>query len=513
MSDSVTATSASPAVAAANPAPVLCRSDLPLALLPVRLETRFFSLPGDVTELRVRIYPDKIHFDTHEPDLLPTEQEWGMHYWEQDWRAGNNQTVRATAWRQLAVRFGAERAAWISRALQPINPQQRPAATVPASQQLPVAPQFPAVTVVADGRDAAWRHAPVARLMPDRWIAVLRAGATTVSVTGSNIVRPLPVGPNPALPAPNPPADQLAVDAGMKWMIDFDEAEAKGMAVRITVPPVALSAGLDRLVVFGVATSVGGDVAAASLANLLNAHHYTDGLEFLRFGTPTNNTDDRRAAASRDDPAHTRSFADEVASDPSRLNAQSNAVRVGAALGLPAASIAPVLGRIGLAYDQHDLHMRSMNVALWQVGWGYYLTNMVGFDGTGLTPGLLSWARNHFVSYVRSGGPYPILRCGRQPYGMLPVTSLDLWQPPAGQEQVQAPDIWLRDMLVNLRNNIWRPRLGDAFRIGRRESDHRLRSGRRHAHRRSVQQLRRAQRVRPPLHAASARLHRGGPAS
>ena len=457
--------------AVVNPAPPLCRGDLPLALLPVRLETRFFSLPGDITELRVRIYPDKIHLNSHEPDLLPAEQQWGTHYWAQDWRAGNNQTARAAAWRQLADRFSAERAAWIARVLQPTNPQQRPTVIVPASQPLPVAPQFPVVTVVADGRDAAWRHAPMARLMPDRWIAVLRAGATTVSATGRSIARPLPVGPDPALPAPTPPDDQLAVDVGLKWMIDFDEAEAKGMALRLTVPPAALAAGLDRLVVFGVATSLGGPATATMLADLLDAHHYTDGLEFIRFGTPTNNTDDRRAAASRDDPGHTLSFANEVASDPANLNAQSNAVRVGAALGFPAAAVAPVLGRIGSSYDQHDLHMRSMNVALWQVGWGYYLANMIGFDGTGLTPGLLAWARSHFVSYVRSGGPYPVLRCGRQPYGLLPVTSLDLWRPPAGQEQALAPEIWLRDMLAKLRDNIWRPRLGDAFRLGRRQSD------------------------------------------
>ncbi|MGE0258839.1 MAG: hypothetical protein AB7H71_04555 [Alphaproteobacteria bacterium] len=470
MSTSATAGAPAPSAAAA-PVPALCRGDLPLALLPVRLETRFFSLPGNVTELRVRVYPDKIHLDSHEPDLLPTERDWGTHYWEQDWRAGNNQTARAAAWRQLADRFGAERAAWIARVLAPANPQQRPAASVPANQPLPAAPQFPTVTVVADGRDAAWRHAPVARLMPDRWIAVLRAGAATISATGRSIVQPLPVGPDPALPAPNPAADQLAVDAGMKWMIDFDEAEAKGMALRLTVPPDALSAGLGRLIVFGVAASADGAAAATALAQLLDAHHYTDGLEFLRAGTPTNNTDDRRAAASSDDPGHARSFAIEVAANPASLDAQSNAVRVAAALGLPAALAAPVLGRVGLANDQHDLHGRSMNAALWQVGWGYFLTGMIGFDGTGLTAGLLAWARNHFVSYVRGFGPYPIVRCGRQPYGLLPVTSLDLWQPPAGQEQAQASDIWLRNMLVNLRDNIWRPRLTEAFRLGRRQSD------------------------------------------
>ena len=54
---------------------------------------------------------------------------------------------------------------------------------------------------------------------------------------------------------------------------------------------------------------------------------------------------------------------------------------------------------------------------------------MIGIEGTGLTPETLAWARDHFIAHVRSGGPFPPLRCGRQPYGVLPVTSLDLWQP------------------------------------------------------------------------------------
>jgi hypothetical protein len=43
-------------------APPFCRGDLPLVLLPVRLETRFFTV-GASTELRIRVYPDKIHID------------------------------------------------------------------------------------------------------------------------------------------------------------------------------------------------------------------------------------------------------------------------------------------------------------------------------------------------------------------------------------------------------------------------------------------------------------------
>src|SRR5436190_21068857 len=90
----------------------LCKSDRPLALFPVRLETRFFAQPDGSSELRVRVYPDKVHLDSHEPELTPDERDWGRHTWELVWRAGNDAQGQATAWRQLADRFGDARAAW-----------------------------------------------------------------------------------------------------------------------------------------------------------------------------------------------------------------------------------------------------------------------------------------------------------------------------------------------------------------------------------------------------------------
>ena len=38
----------------------------PLVLFPVRLETRFSPLADGGADLRIRIYPDTIHVDTHE---------------------------------------------------------------------------------------------------------------------------------------------------------------------------------------------------------------------------------------------------------------------------------------------------------------------------------------------------------------------------------------------------------------------------------------------------------------
>ena len=69
-------------------------STLPLALLPVRLETRFFA-----NELRVRIYPDKVHLDSHDPALDADELLWGKRFWELQWP---DQQKQREAWRMLA---------------------------------------------------------------------------------------------------------------------------------------------------------------------------------------------------------------------------------------------------------------------------------------------------------------------------------------------------------------------------------------------------------------------------
>jgi hypothetical protein len=468
MSTSFALPAANPAIAAQP----LCPSDVPLVLLPVRLETRFLTLPGEVTELRVRVYPDILHVDSHQPELTSDERSGGRSYWERDWVAGDDAGARSEAWRTLASRFGAARAAWIARVLQPANLAQRPAAPVPDGQPPPVAPQFPVLPPVGPGGESAWRHAPQARLLPDRWVAVVHsAGQVALQVTGKDIRRPLAVGPDPATPAPDPETaaairagERLAVDPGMAWMVDFEAAEAAGMALRITIPPEVLVAGLDSLVVVGVAASLDPAATAAQLADLLDGHHYTDGLEFLRLGTPTNNTDDRRAGYSSEDPGHARSFATEVAADP---GAAPNAARVGAALGLPTDRLAATLGRIGQANLDHDLDLRAMNTALWQVGWGYFLTNMAGPE-TGLTVESVDWARGHFLGYVRWGGPFPGLRCGAQPYGILPVTSLDLWAP--GAEEAVAPqEAWLKGLLVDLRDRVWRPVADGVTRVGRRQ--------------------------------------------
>src|SRR4051812_18330443 len=107
-------------------------ADRPVLLLPARLETRFgdASVFGDGTvgsELWMRIYPDQIAIDTHEPALTEAEVSAGETYWQAIWGtptgASNEELL---PWRVLATRYGAPRAAWIARQLTPMNLDQRP---------------------------------------------------------------------------------------------------------------------------------------------------------------------------------------------------------------------------------------------------------------------------------------------------------------------------------------------------------------------------------------------------
>src|SRR5262245_52666377 len=454
--------------AGAAPAVPICPGNLPLVLLPVRLETRFFTLADSTTELRVRVFPDKIHCDSHEPDLTPDELTWAHLSWNTDWFAGADMAARADAWRQLADRFGARRAAWIARVLTPANASERPASRTPPGSTPTVSPVFP--SVVPATSNESWRHAPQARLLPDRWIAMVHSsGQVIVSVTGNDIQRPLAIGPDPLPPAPDRDTEaaiargeQLAIDAGMKWMTDFDEAERLGMALRIPVPAATAAAGIESLVVFGVVRSLSVAQTATQFADLLDGHHYTDGLAFVRPGTASNNTEDRRAGYSSDDPGHSRSFDLEIKSTPGLDD--NNALHLGTALGLPFGRILATFGRVERGASRDGRSMRAMNTALWQVGWGYFLSNMIGTEA-GLTRADLEWARTHFLEHVRSFGPFPTMECGTQPYGVLPVTSLELWQPGDG---TATQDAFLKGMLTSLRDGVWRPAVRSVARIGNR---------------------------------------------
>ena len=72
---------------------------------------------------------------------------------------------------------------------------------------------------------------PLARLLPDRWLALgFRGTARVVTAAGSAIPDPLPSGPAPGAAPAATDGGTPAVDDAMRWMIEFDRAQAVGMA-------------------------------------------------------------------------------------------------------------------------------------------------------------------------------------------------------------------------------------------------------------------------------------------
>jgi hypothetical protein len=436
----------------------------PVVLFPVRMETRFFPQPNGGSELRVRVYPDKVHIDTHEPELTEDELTWGRHFWEQTWRAADDEERAKNAWRQLADRYDPPRAAWIARALKPLNPDDRPDDLIDGNQPLADPPLFPSLSTKTE----AWTRAPIARALPNFWVALgYKNGRLIVNARGSEIPDLLHAGPDPNAPESDSSSDSLAIDNGMKWMVDFTEAEKVGMGIRATLSQADAAKGLDFLLVMGIKDSSDGTEWTTKLAELFNAHHYTDGLSFAPQGAPTNNTPDAPSVFSSTDAGHNASYLAERDTPAFQFGDGSNADAMTTALGL--ANTDRVFANLTNATVKEQLDARAMNTALWQATWGYFLSQMLGVGRNGENPlddNDIAWARRHFIEYVRASGPLPTLRIGKQPYGVLPVTSLDDWLPPAVQGNQYTRDIALQDLLKRLRD-IWRRNYPDLPRLGR----------------------------------------------
>ena len=95
-----------------------------------------------------------------------------------------------------------------------------------------------------------------------------------------------------------------------------------------------------------------------------------------------------------------------------------------------------------------DLLAEAMSTVLWPVTWGYWLP-----QAAGVALADADWARDHARRFVRPAGPLPTLRVGRQPYGLLPVTSLGRF---TGDERTNR----LRRAVAGLVDGAWRPALG-----------------------------------------------------
>ena len=386
---------------------------VPIALLPMRIETRYVSAPRQPTRLRIRIYPDDLNTIDHEPAPTANEQQAAKAYWTARFAHDDDEAARIL--RDLTTNYGRGRATWLARVFTPTNP--------PPGADAQAAPEFPPMDTID-----ALAKTTRAVLLPERWCAIgYAAGQREVfRVWGNTIPDELVLSP-----------DWLATDNAeallggeRAWMVDFDAALANGMAIEVTqaqivpppnvriVRPFDLATGtLERLVVVGFEWTKSAADSVADFTDLLAAHRDSSGLGFAALGTPTNNTE---AAPAGYSPASQKLPPPPA---PGGSPEDQDALQLlNWAFGIvPSALPADNIENPHLSDQRTGLHMMN---ALWRGTFGDYLTqlwNPLVNGKEALTTSALYVLRRYATTYVRPTGPLPILRVDEQPYGMLPL--------------------------------------------------------------------------------------------
>lgn len=394
---------------------------VPVVFFPVRLETRFSRRPPNgrsdlAGELLVRIYPDSILAQTHEPLLTDREIAAGQDYWRAFFRGNPEQD----SWTALLGEANAARAAWIVACTTPTNSAARP-----AGGGQPGEPVFAAI----EARPAGWHRAPEAPTLPERWIvSAYRAGTPPRQVLSSPVREGLALTLRMSGDADEQGLDDsvdisgdgLKIEPSLRWAYDFAEAEAAGMAVRVGISQEDLDQGFSTVLVAGVRTSVLPAAQATMLQDLFDGHRFSRGLAFVPQGAITNNDTQSSSVYPPADPAGVNSFA--VARGNPLATPDTDGYRFMTALGMDPIAAAHVAG----AERDEQAAARAMADALWPATMGYFLSQLMAPHASDET---IQALRAHLRDHVRGRGPYPAFRVGSVPYGLLPVSTLHDWVP------------------------------------------------------------------------------------
>jgi hypothetical protein len=421
--------------------PPLLDAKTPLLLLPVNIETRFMQANADEAQLWVRIYPDQIAVNAHEPELTAQEIADGQSYWTMVWSGGNpapTEDAEQAPWRGLAALYGPQRAAWIALQLTPTNPAQQPA--VPAAAAPNPAPIFPS----PPERASSWEQPALADALPDAWTVVLVSGTQKISMQGGPISATLAMSLTPisgASPPTNPFPPGSPVDAGLQWLTDFNAALAAGMALKIPLIADQRARGFDRIFVYGLRTAATG--GSAEFGALLDGHHYTDGFALVSQGSPTKNSSDASSAYTRKDADYATSFAVERQGPLNQVPGCDGNV-FAAGLGVDPAHLAHVQRADGVNAQSGQ----DMLNALWPATLGYFLSQMM--DPV-FQPAQIENLREYAAANTIPRGALPAFRVGTTPYGVLPVTSVTRYK----LSRPEPPFAAVEQALVRFVTRLW----------------------------------------------------------
>ena len=353
-------------------------------MLPLRLET-IFDDRGDFWEMSLRVVPDDISVRRDQPKVTSMEKEFLDEFWARsavmlppvgtpaaEWLA---HPEGVAAWQHLAARVTPQRAAWL-------------VTTFGAEVQ---GDAF-AVDVPAD-RSGARQGESIFGLPEELFV-------TMIDIDG-NLTELGSLHPDLSAERFGLPAGEAAFDS---WLLSWERAKAVGMG-----GVFKLEQGPER-----IATLYVHGIGDEDAATLFGAHVATGSLAMVRLGAPTNTVHGAPAADLAPDPESWRIIAGQ------RLTGEAGAGVAPLATALCGDQKAlPALP--GASHDMEDARM--MVRALWPALWGHYVRDLID----GRDNAMLFWFWS--LEALHPEGPLPPIRIDAQPYGILPVTPLDRWQP------------------------------------------------------------------------------------
>ncbi|MFO1003028.1 MAG: hypothetical protein U0936_22070 [Planctomycetaceae bacterium] len=397
-------------------------------LLPVRIETIFPK--DDPGRIWIRVTPDETSISRHRTLVKQTERNFLQEFWSElrkhipdpglppaEWLVGSVGSVAFNEWSILCSRVTPQRAAWLVTQFLPTMVNGLPVIEIPT---------------VADESEEAKNESDMILAWPEKvevWIldsnvALKQIGTLEPVDPETDVLLPPNTPRNLRLPLPGRTNTERLFD---HWSTNFKEAQKAGLGRKLPLPAGVTKESIQALFVIGVSEE--------PPAELFHAHAASGTMGLLRLGMPTNTVHGQPAADLAKDPA---AWFDVVRQ---RLELQINTsmtirkrtafkrmshALAGNGISLP---ICPVSS--GPEYDpvvDFEDSQRFVH-ALWPVLWGHFFRDHLGMfpgnpDRTGPTAyDYWQWCAEHLFPE----GPLPPVRIHDQPYGILPVTTLEDW--------------------------------------------------------------------------------------
>ncbi len=416
--------------------------NIPMVLLPVRIETCFVSPPvTDANELWIRIFPDDIHTNTHEPALTQEEIKTGEAYWTniasivKNSNAESREEEMKNAWTQLKATITvAQRALWVAKTTKPDNWENTTAA-------LPEILQFPKHT---DIKDYSWTKAPRTQALPDRFVvSIFRNNRMVFEQVGNVIPDTVFLGPDPlaGVTAIQKEDNEIKLNDDIDWLHNFDKAIANGLGMKIKLQPQMFAVGntIEKITVLGISHSVDAPNGKIILEQLFENHHYSsNGLSFLPQGTPTNNTENDGSGYTKNEDHLKKGYYSGEAMEKSQGSDLDLFTRI---LGVDFSKVE----ELNHSDLREHFNALNMNTAL-------YAATLADFFNEYMKPAVKENdainIRSFFNSFVSARGPLVPVRVGDQPYGFLLSSDMNRWSEHGSQFYSGFADVLRRLQLV-----------------------------------------------------------------